>query len=267
MYAGFVSTSHSSNWLGTHQKFDRLAYSLLERNLELGNFPSIKSIQSFEGPNGPDGLKVKSPSQNEPWHYYDPFNDQDNAIIEIINQHFEPLVKALKEDNKERAAFEASWLAHAITDGLTPAHHYPYDVELHKITGELHTERTSKKSKIIAKGDTKRQMLSRNWKLWGAKGLMLTHHGFEMGVATIALPVRRKTVELSESEIAQARKVGIEKVFKASALEIAHYHMFERFYKDGWNVGLAQDVKKVLMPIVSKTVALAWILALEQSRS
>jgi len=266
MYAGFVTTSHSSNWLGTHQKFDRLAHGLLVISRDSGNFPDVKSIQKFEGENGPDGLKVKSPSQNEPWHYYDPFDENDTQILDILDQHFKPLVKALKENNQERAAFEASWLAHAITDGLTPAHHYPYGLELEKITGEHHTARTSKRSKILAKGDTKRETLSRNWKLWGAKGLMVTHHGFEMGVATIALPVRQKSVNLTVEDISLARKNGANRTFQDAALAIGRYYMYERFYKDGWNVALAQDIKRVLIPIISKTVALIWILALEESQ-
>ena len=40
-------------------------------------------------------------------------------------QNNSDLRRAVKND-KTRAAFEAAWLAHALTDGLTPAHHYPY---------------------------------------------------------------------------------------------------------------------------------------------
>ncbi len=51
------------------------------------------------------------------------------GLIELIKEHYKNLVKELQANNSERISFEAAWLAHAIVDGLTPAHHYPYEAE------------------------------------------------------------------------------------------------------------------------------------------
>ena len=88
-------------------------------------FPSIDEILNFEGIRGPDGLKRKSPGVDEPEHFIIPDKD-DGVLIGYIRNHHWNLVRALRRKDRERAAFEAAWLAHAITDGLTPAHHYPF---------------------------------------------------------------------------------------------------------------------------------------------
>ena len=51
--------------MGTHQKIDRVARKHLAEVVENDDsFPSIKDILLFEGKNGPDGIKKKSPSHN-----------------------------------------------------------------------------------------------------------------------------------------------------------------------------------------------------------
>ncbi len=265
MYSGFLTPRHSNQWLGTHQKFNRVSHRLVLDTVKHSSFPSLNLIQGFEGLNGPDGIKLKSPSQNEPWHYYDPLDDEDTQLIELLDQHYINLVKALAEKNMERSAFEASWLAHGITDGLTPAHQYPYEKELEDITGKHKDARTTRTKKIIASGNTKPQFVKNNWRLWGLKGLMLTHHGFEIGVATIAIPMRIHKFSLTDAEIKQARKLGHTELFKSAAKKIASYHMYDRFYRAGWNTALGRDVREVLVPTTTKTVALAWLLAFEEA--
>ena len=74
MYSGWLLTNYSGQIIGAHQKFNRVAYrqlKLLQPELQL---PALKLIQHFEGRNGPDGLKLKSPGHNEPHHFYDPFD-------------------------------------------------------------------------------------------------------------------------------------------------------------------------------------------------
>ena len=266
MYSGFYWTSHSSQWFGVHQKLNRIAYRMLEQAVLELDFPELKQIQKFEGTNGPDGIKLKSPSQNEPWHYYDPFDDEDNKILELLNGNFDSLKAALKKKNQERAAFEASWLAHGLTDGLTPAHQFPYEHEIERITGKHHLERKTRKQKVIAAGKNKRETVSKNWELWGTKGLFITHQGFEMGVAAIILPMRNRKFSLTKAQIVEAEELGMEKLFQKSALRIAKFHMYERFYKSGWTLGLGQDVKQVLLPEIAKSVALSWYLAHKQTK-
>ena len=137
MYSGSTLTNVSGNIVGAHQKIDRSARKVLS-GLLIDNslFPSKKLILHFEGKNGPDSAKAKLDGEHAPWHFYDPFDPDDGLLIEQIESHFEKLVKSLKGENKERSAFEASWLAHAIVDGLTPAHHFPFEAELEKLRGE-----------------------------------------------------------------------------------------------------------------------------------
>ena len=134
MYSGLTLTRYSGCILGAHQRFDRVAFKMLHTlKKEEQFFPSIKQILHFEGKNGPDGIKRKSPGRDEPRHFYNPFDDEDASITVLIKEHYESLVKELRDKNGERAAFDASWLAHSIVDGLTPAHHFPYDEEVAKI--------------------------------------------------------------------------------------------------------------------------------------
>ena len=143
MYSGTTISQRSGKILGAHQKLDRVARRALEHALPGTAFPSIKDILSFEGVNGPDGIKRKSPARDEPWHYYDPTDPNDTMLIEMIENHVLNLTKALKNGNTEKAAFEAAWLAHAIVDGLTPAHHFNLDKRLEELRGEGLETRTS----------------------------------------------------------------------------------------------------------------------------
>src|SRR5690606_34062883 len=131
MYSGTTFRTKSGRMMGVHQKIDRVARRHFKAHApKLVEFPEIKSILHFEGKHGPDGIKRKSPAKDEPWHYIDPTDAGDRVLIDMINSHIHNLTKALRQSNQERASFEAAWLAHAITDGLTPAHHYPLESKL-----------------------------------------------------------------------------------------------------------------------------------------
>ena len=69
--------------MGVHQKIDRVARMHIQPLLPAHtDFPSSKEILHFEGKNGPDGIKSKSPAKDEPWHYYDPTDSKDIKIIQ-----------------------------------------------------------------------------------------------------------------------------------------------------------------------------------------
>src|SRR5437762_10117413 len=115
MYSGTTLTRFSGRILGAHQKIDRVARHHLRQILPDNTvFPSVRSILQFEGKNGPDALKRKSPAKNEPWHYYSPFDDADSKLLILIKEHYDQLVRQLKSRKKEREAFEEAWLAHAL---------------------------------------------------------------------------------------------------------------------------------------------------------
>lgn len=250
--------------MGAHQKLDRVARHHLGKLLEDDSvFPASRKILHFEGKNGPDGIKRKSPAKDEPWHYYSPFDDDDSQLIELIGNHYKLLVNELRANNSERVAFEAAWLAHALVDGLTPAHHYPYEEKLTELRGGEGIEtRTTIKDKIVMPGDTKREMVKNNWKMWGPKGLLHAHGFFEFGIASIIAPLTFSEAVPTEHEIATAREIGITEVFKRSAREIAVLDMFERYQRRGWTTKLAYDVRQRLAPSIIKTVTLSWYCAL-----
>jgi hypothetical protein len=266
MYSGSTLTNLSGNLLGAHQKIDRASRHALNYMLkDKHSFPTTKKILHFEGKNGPDGIKRKSPAKDEPWHFYDPFDPEDGHLLEIIDQHQQDLIKALKQNNLEKSAFEAAWLAHAIVDGLTPAHHYPYDAELEKLRGETKESRDSIKAKLLIPGATKRELILKNWEMWGAKGLFTTHALFEMGAAMIFAPLGYHIASPTRYDIKTVNHLGFTEYFKRVAREVAMLQMYEDFYKRGWTRKIARLARKELAPKMASTVTLAWYMSAKEA--
>lgn len=263
MYSGTTFNKYSGRVLGAHQKFDRVARKHLEKLLtDNKTFPQSRTILQFEGKNGPDGIKRKSPAKDEPWHYYSPFDKNDSQLIELIMDHYKNLVKELQAGNKEKSAFEAAWLAHAIVDGLTPAHHYPYEEKLIELRGGEGLEsRDSIKNKLVIPGDTKRAQVKNNWKMWGPRGLFTSHGLFEMGIAAIIKPVGFGDAQPKQTDLELVRHIGIDEYFKRSAREIAVLGMFDSYVKKGWTPKLAHQVRQKLGPLIIMNITLAWYAA------
>lgn len=266
MYSGTTLTKYSGRILGTHQKIDRVARRHLGKLLEDNDaFPSTGSILQFEGKNGPDAIKRKSPAQDEPWHYFDPFDMDNSDLIDIIQDHYDILVKNLRS-NSERAAFEAAWLAHAIVDGLTPAHHYPYEEKLVELLGGAAIgTRTTLKGKLVMPGGTTRERVANNWKMWGPGGLMTSHGLFEMGIAMILAPLTMNEAVPTPKQIEEVSKIGVGELFHKTAQEIAHMKLYDNYRRKGWTPRLAQQIRHKLGPLIVRTVTLAWYAALADS--
>jgi hypothetical protein len=263
MYSGTTLTplKYFDAWFGAHQKINRVSRRHLAGLFEGSGyyFPSVNQMTKFEGQNGPDGIKRKAPGQDEPWHFYDPRDPDDKKLLTVIDYHYKLLVEALREHNQTRAAFEAAWLAHALVDGLTPAHHYPYEKELLKLrSGQGIDTRTSIKEKVFMHGDTIAERLGNNWKMWGDKGLLTTHVAFEMGIAVMVSPLRFRRGVPTDVELLELRQNGLPELFKKRACQIANLDMYESFYKSGWTPKLAKQARKELMPLIVNTVTLAW---------
>ena len=251
--------------MGVHQKINRAAHKSLKLSAKDSFFPSIKQINHFEGRNGPDGIKSKSTGQDEPWHFYDPYNPDDTALLEDVHKHYDNLVNQLTKQDQEKAAFEAAWLAHALVDGLTPAHHYPYEEELTKIRGSGNETRDTIKKKIVVRGETRRQSLKKNWMIWGAKGLITTHGLFEFGVATILAPIKLKPANIKSIEVDNTKAQGLDQLFISAARRIASEFSYDEFYRKGWTPSLARWVRNELAPVITKVVTLAWLMALNDA--
>ncbi len=262
MYSGTTLRPLTGRMVGGHQKIDRIARFMLKDLVKNDRFPSSKRILRFEGINGPDAIKRKSPAKDEPWHYYSPFDDSDTRLINIISAHYDQLVIALKKQDEVRAAFEAAWLAHAIVDGLTPAHHYPYEQKLAEIRGGKGLEtRNTLKHKLIMPGTNRREQLRNNWKMWGPKGLLTTHGVFEWGVAVILIPLSASHAPLSKGDLGELHTHGMLGLFRRKAKEVAALGIYESYMQTGWTPQLALKVRKKVVPAIIKVVALAWYAA------
>lgn len=259
MYSGTTLNQKSGNVLGVHQRIDRVARRQLKPHLGTSFFPHIKNILHFEGKNGPDGIKRKMPSQDELWHFIDPNDSSDKLLLNVIYDHHVNLVAALKNKDEQRAAFEAAWLAHAVVDGLTPAHHYPLEDKLEELRGESLQTRTTITKKIVLPGSTPRQRLRNNWEFWGAKGVMTSHYLFEFGVSGAMTPTGNITASLDSDTISALKTEGFEAVFKHNLKAIHSLDMYETFCRTGWTAKLAGQTRRKLIPMLIQTVMLAWL--------
>lgn len=262
-----LATKNSGKIMGTHQQIDKIAYKIVTKNLPKGvTFPTIKEILKFEGLGGPDGLKRKSPGKDEPMHFIIPGND-DGKLIKMIEDHQFNLRKALEKGDTIRAAFEAAWMAHAVTDGLTPAHHFPL-VETQK---ELMTEKDfitifGIPIKGIMHGHNALETLRNNWLYWGTNGYMSKHIAFEYGVAITMTALTEKQVrpEISPKEL---KNPELHKAFYDSLQKVVDLDMYTRFCENGWTTNLAIETKKVLLPEIIKAVSLCWLASVPRGKN
>lgn len=263
MYAalGIIENSnHSGELMGVHQKLDRTARWLIAKNMPIASidFPNITNILHFEGSRGPDGLKRKSPGNDDPDYFIEPNND-DGKLIALIQNHHHNLVQALIKHDKVRASFEAAWMAHAITDGLTPAHHYPF----RRVVDELMTDKDyaklfGVKIKGIMRGDNLAQTIRNNWLYLGAGGVMTKHIAFEYGVAYTIAAVPYKKMAPKNFKRSDIQKADVEKSFYDALERIAALKMYDRFLENGWNTQLVVETHEVLIPEIIRAITLAW---------
>lgn len=249
--------------VGTHQQLDQAARKVLAKHLPRGKyFPGIKEIRHFSGALGPDGLKRKSPDDDDPSHMFD---GKDGELVQQILDHHYNLVQALKKRNEVRAAFEAAWLAHKVTDALTPAHHFPLseakeelmsNKEFVKIFGEP--------IKGIMHGRNMIETARNNWLYWGAGGYFSKHMAYEYGVVVIAaaLPLRKIIPEVGKVEFCcvDAKKTLFDAMARIRPLEI-----YNNFRKNGWTTDLALETKNLVLPEIVRAIALIWYSAVEEA--
>jgi hypothetical protein len=268
MYSTLALTNSkkSGRIIGTHQKLDKIAYKIVEKHLPSNvKFPTIDQILLFEGMGGPDGLKRKSPGKDEPMHFIIPGND-DGKLIKMIENHQYNMKKALEKGDEIRAAFEAAWMAHAITDGLTPAHHFP----LEETQKELMTEKEFIKVfgipvKGIMHGRSAAETLRNNWLYWGANGYMSKHVAFEYGVAITfaALPSSKAMPVIEEDDFDNPE---IHKAFYSSLDRVAKLNMYNKFRHNGWTTDLAFETRDILIPEIIKAISLCWLASVPKGK-
>ncbi len=243
MNSGFASfaTRGRISYAGTHQKLDREAYRIISPMINHAHFPKRAAILKFEGYGGPDGLKVKGSYNTD--HLWDPVNEI-GFLPSWINSHFQNLIASLKKEDYVEAAFHAGFVAHYITDSLTPAHHLSY--------------------KLIAEEYAEASKLTRRWKTWGSKGWKSSHIAFESGISTATLfsPLR---VKLDLELVERVREQGIEAVIKEESHKIAKLGLYEEFIADGWTTKLAKAVRATVVPRIPQMIAAAWLAAYQEA--
>ena len=265
MYSRATPFQKADKIAGTHQKIDRAARLTLRKILSKNptfskvHFPKIDEILVFEGNGGPDGIKTKSPGKDEPWHFVEPYGDL-TPIKTYIENHLFNLSKALSEENYVRASFEAGWMAHAITDALTPAHQYPMTDKIIEISGKKPEERDKIIKKMFLSGKNWRERLLNNWEYIGPKGVMSSHMLYEMGVATMITSIAAKKItnDPTEEEISCILNGNFMEVFEEKIKWVADQKYYETYLEKGWTTSLARNTKSILLPEISKIVALGW---------
>lgn len=250
--------------VGTHQLLDRAARKALNSQLPRGKyFPSLKEILQFEGVRGPDGLKRKSPGHDDPSHMFGDNNGED--LVSQIMAHYQNLITALKTKNQIRASFEAAWLAHKITDALTPAHHFP----LSRIQEELMTDKEFIKVfgepvKGIMHGNNLLETARNNWIYWGAGGHMSQHIAYEYGVAMIAAAFPRSmNIKLPKNAFKDIEDPKAELYYSITLHDPAK--VYGRFREEGWTTEMAMETKKTLLPEIVRMITLFWALAAREA--
>lgn len=252
-----------------HQKLDRVAHRHLRRLLhDTNDFPGIKPVLHFEGKYGPDAAKFKNKENViQPWHFMNPLDDTDRQLPKVVKEHYDNLVAALRDDKPSRAAFEAAWVAHAMVDGLTPAHHYPYEAELEDLRGSDRNSRTSLMSRVVVKGDNHADSLMKSLRLMGPKGLLTTHTMFEAGAYSIIAPLKLEAAFPDSETLQKAASMGIADYFIEQAKEVASYKMYDQFYETGWTPPLARLVRRELAPRMVRVITVAWYLAYQEAHA
>ncbi len=250
--------NRSGRIIGTHQKLDRIARKALSKLLKKNDyFPSAKEIVYFEGMRGPDGLKRKCPGVDEPTHFIIPDNDDKKLLTQVLDCQ-ENLKKALKEENIERAAFEASWLAHYLVDALTPAHHFPLTDKKEELMSEKeYYEIFGHELRQIMRGDSPLETVKNNWTYYGKNGHMTKHFFFEYKIARILNTMKTKKLlpKLTKKEL---ENNNLEKEFYTSVNKIYSLNLYNRYKDLGWTGKIDQEVKKILLPEIVKLITIAW---------
>ena len=274
MYSRATPFDKSDKLVGTHQKIDRAARLILREIMAneaednpLAGFPKIHQILRFEGKNGPDGIKMKSPGKDEPWHFVDPHGDMTKMQTYVEN-HIYNLAQALKRQDQVRASFEAAWLAHAVTDALTPAHQYPMEDKIVELSGKLPSERDKLRKKMFLPGETWLKSARINWEYIGPKGVMSTHMLYELGVAILISPVapRRLAKKPRKDDLEQVLSGHFMELFEEKINYVADRRYYQRFTLKGWTNRLALETANELLPQISQVVALAWLAGIEESK-
>lgn len=255
----------NGRYIGTHQRIDLAARHVLARAMAGDQyFPTGKEIIYFEGTRGPDGLKRKSPGEDEPSHMWSDSPDGQD-IKQLIVDYRHNLISALRAQDREKTAREAAWMAHMITDGLTPAHHYPLGEEKERLmTSDEMMTVFGAPLKGLMHGRNWRETCKNNWQYWGLSGSMAQHVSYEYGVLllTATTPIRKLVPKV---DMHKFRELDFQEEYAQAVEKMKSMKNYEEFLEKGWTVGLVYKTRDELLPMIIEMVALGWYSALKES--
>ena len=146
-------------------------------------------------------------------------------------------------------------MAHYLGDALTPAHHWPFD-------DEVHAAREIVATVPVSAGEITKLMAQakKTWALWGFGGTYSSHFNFENGIAIalIVVPIRPR---FNEAMLAHARELGMDAFVHEQALQVAELGIYTEFMKTGWTNEIVTMIKSSLAPRVAATIGYVWMLA------
>ena len=195
------------------------------------------------------------------WHYIENHSANLKKALQEIQ---EDDIKAFEDGTEVRAAFEAAWLAHVITDGLTPAHHFPYEQAVSELMSDQeYVKIFGQPIKGIMKGDSLTESAVKNWRYWGHNGYMSKHIAFEYGVALIATAEGWDAIkpEISPEDLAN---LDFKEEFYKSLHKIHSLDMYTRFRESGWTSALGKESKNILLPEIVRAITLGWYACLPE---
>lgn len=250
-----IPFSYKMSPFGDHQRIDRLAYQYMGKHLNMTKFPSIKAILANEGRNGPDGAKYEGGAEG---HFYNPKTEGAELLV-IIHKYYDALVVALAKQDLNTAAKEASWLAHAVVDGLTPAHQFPYEEAVSTLTADTSHVRDTASKQFYIRGETMGASIEKTWKLTGPQGLLTSHTLFETSMA-LALQYFRPKLQLQLPP-----KNSVDEIFRSRARLVKSLELYDKFMRRGPNPSMSLKLRRIVGPAMVEAVVLLWSLALEEA--
>lgn len=139
----------------------------------------------------------------------------------MIEDHHRNLCR--RSDNRQRAAFEAAWIAHAITDGLTPAHHYPLSDKIEELwVSQKKSDSARRKISFAA------TLIAKPSERTGSTGVpkefLRRMSLFELGIATSIKP--HVSPMPDEQWLLHAESIGIAALFgRSGTASVCHRHV------------------------------------------
>lgn len=253
MFSGLLSTKHTLNAFGTHQRITKNAYlALLKIKPNLVYVPTLEEVLHYEGHLGPDQLWLESAYHGDE-HKFHPLTGE-GGCMQCIKKSFAELVKSYckKEQNHAEISKNLAHLAHYIADVYCPPH---IEVVEHK----KETRRLSKKDLFM------RSILIFVHKKTRKKYEQIYKEIlFETRLVWQTVFRKMKLASINEEDVLGIDVIAndIEAYLTAKICETYNKELFKRYVKEGWTKEIAREVRDFILPEAASTIAITWLAAI-----